>query len=303
METVNVISISGGKDSTALWLLALEKETPNLKVVFADTGHEHPKTYEYVEYLESKLGDIHRVKPNFGERIENKRKYVDTKWREEGIAEEIINNALSVLHPTGVPMLDLAIWKGRFPSTRARFCTTELKVIPIMEQIYMPLFEEGKHVISWQGVRADESLARANLTEYEPMPEGFDVYRPLLKWTAQDVFEMHDKYGIDPNPLYKEGMARVGCMPCINSGKHEIFEIARRYPEEIKRVAEWERIVARASKRGEASFFPHSDVNGKSIDEYVEWSKTSFGGKQYDLEKLIGFEDVPICSSQYGLCE
>src|SRR5699024_2393008 len=121
--------------------------------------------------------------------------------------------ALSVLQPTGVPMLDLAIWKGRFPSTRARFCTTELKVIPIMEQVYMPLFEEGKHVISWQGVRADESLARAKLTEYEPMPEGFDVYRPLLKWTAQDVFEMHDKYGIEPNPLYKEGMSRVGCMP------------------------------------------------------------------------------------------
>ena len=303
MNVVNVISISGGKDSTALWLLALEKKTPNLKVVFADTGHEHSKTYEYIDYLERELGEIHRVKPDFTARIQNKRKYVDTKWREEGIAEEIINNALSVLHPTGVPMLDLAIWKGRFPSTRARFCTTELKVIPIMEHIYMPLFAENKHVISWQGVRADESPARAKLIEYEPMPEGFDVYRPLLKWTAQDVFEMHDKYGIEPNPLYKEGMARVGCMPCINSGKLEIFEIARRYPEEIERVAEWERIVAKASKIGAASFFPHSDINGKSIDEYVEWSKTSFGGKQYDLEKLIGFEDVPICSSQYGLCE
>lgn len=303
METVNVVSISGGKDSTALWLLALEKETPNLQVIFADTGHEHPKTYEYIDYLQSELGKITIVKPDFSERIQNKRKYVQTKWVEEGVPDNIIQDALSVLHPTGNPFLDLAIWKGRMPSTRARFCTTELKVIPIMEQIYMPLFEQGKYVVSWQGVRADESYARSKLTEREDTPEGFEIYRPLIKWTAADVFAMHDKHGIEPNPLYKEGMGRVGCMPCINSGKAEIFEIARRYPAEIERVAEMERIVAKASKRGGASFFPHSDVAGMNIHEYVEWSKTSFGGKQYDLEKLIGFDDVPTCSSQYGLCE
>ena len=42
----HIVSISGGKDSTALLLLALERETPNLEVVFADTGHEHAQTYE-----------------------------------------------------------------------------------------------------------------------------------------------------------------------------------------------------------------------------------------------------------------
>ncbi|GIN73995.1 hypothetical protein J14TS2_44700 [Bacillus sp. J14TS2] len=302
-EVVNILSISGGKDSTALWLYALEKHIENLTPIFADTGHEHPKTYEYIDYLQEELGEITIVKPDFSERIENKRNYVQTKWREEGISEKIIRDALEVLHPTGIPMLDLAIWKGRFPSTRARFCTQELKVMPIMEQIYMPLFEQGEHVVSWQGVRAQESITRAKLPEREETPEGFEIYRPLIRWTADDVFAMHDKHGIKPNPLYKEGMSRVGCMPCINSGKAEIFEIARRYPEEIERVAEWEKIVAKASKRGGASFFPHDDIAGKGIFEYVEWSKTSFGGRQYDLEKLIGFEDVPVCSSQYGLCE
>lgn len=97
-------------------------------------------------------------------------------------------------------------------------------------------------------------------------------------------------------------MGRVGCMPCINCTKNELFEIARRYPKEIERVAEWERIVAKASKRGSASFFPHSDIAG-NINEYIEWSKTTFGGRQYDIEKIIAFEDVPLCSSQYGLCE
>ena len=51
MATHNIISVSGGKDSTALLCLAVVLEAPNLQAVFADTGHEHPLTYEYVQYL------------------------------------------------------------------------------------------------------------------------------------------------------------------------------------------------------------------------------------------------------------
>ncbi len=51
------------------------------------------------------------------------------------------------------------MWKGRFPSTMARFCTVELKVRPMFDQIYVPIFEAGDKVISWQGIRANESLS------------------------------------------------------------------------------------------------------------------------------------------------
>ncbi|MBN6889827.1 3'-phosphoadenosine 5'-phosphosulfate sulfotransferase (PAPS reductase)/FAD synthetase [Cytobacillus horneckiae] len=302
MDTVNVISISGGKDSTALWLLAKERETENMKVIFSDVGHEHPETYKYIDYLQKELGEITIIKPDFSDRIIKKREVVQTKWRNEGISENIIDEALGVLKPTGIPFLDLCLWKGRFPSTMARFCTQELKVIPVYEQVYMPLFESGNHVVSWQGIRAQESRKRAMMPEREDTPEGYEVYRPLIKWDVYDVFKMHDKHGIKPNPLYTQGMGRVGCMPCINSRKDELFEIARRFPSEIERVAEWERIVGKASKRGSATFFT-SDDRGHGINEVVEWSKTSRGGKNYDLEKFIAWEDAPTCSSQYGLCE
>jgi 3'-phosphoadenosine 5'-phosphosulfate sulfotransferase (PAPS reductase)/FAD synthetase len=299
--TVDVLSISGGKDSTAMWLYAREQGVEVLPVL-ADTGHEHPTTYEYLNYLEKELGPIRRVKADFTERIENKRNYVATKWREEGIQEKIIEQALQVLHPTGIPFLDLCLWKGRFPSTKARFCTQFLKREVIFDQIYIPILEQNGHIISWQGVRADESIARSNLPEREETPEGIHIYRPLIKWTANDVFEMHKRGGIQPNPLYKQGMTRVGCMPCINANKGELFEIARRYPEEIERVVKWEELVAKASKRGASSFFSTRDGHGH-IEEAVEWSKTVYGGKQYDLVKAIEFEDVPTCSSVYGLCE
>lgn len=48
---VNVISVSGGKDSTAMLLLAIERGTENIRPVFCDTGNEHPLTYDYVRYL------------------------------------------------------------------------------------------------------------------------------------------------------------------------------------------------------------------------------------------------------------
>lgn len=302
METTNVISISGGKDSTALWLLAKEMETENMKVVFCDVGHEHPETYKYIDYLQENLGEVTIIKPDFADRIIHKREVVQTKWRNEGVSESIIEEALEVLKPTGNPFLDLCLWKGRFPSTMARFCTQELKVIPVYEQIYLPLLNAGEHVVSWQGIRAQESRKRAVMPEREDTPEGFEIYRPLIKWDIYDVFKMHEKHGIKPNPLYKQGMGRVGCMPCINSRKDELYEIGRRFPEEIERVAEWERIVSKASKRGSATFFT-SDERGHGINDVVEWSKTSRGGSNYDLMKLVDWEDVPMCSSQYGLCE
>ncbi|TPG93534.1 phosphoadenosine phosphosulfate reductase (plasmid) [Brevibacillus laterosporus] len=301
-KTINVLSVSGGKDSTAMWLFARELGV-EVVPVFADTGHEHEQTYEYLDYLENKLGPIKRVKPDFTEQIARKRITVVTKWRDEGIPEEIIQRALETLHPTGIPFLDLCLWKGRFPSTKARFCTQFLKVEPIEQQVFLPILAEGNNICSWQGVRAQESPARAKLSERESTSEGFEVYRPLLHWTVEDVFAIHKKHGIEPNPLYKLGMGRVGCMPCLNCNKQELFEIARRFPKEIERVAEWERIVAKASKRGLPTFFPTANGNGDNIHEVVEWSKTAYGGKQYDLVKAIEFENVPACSSAYGLCE
>lgn len=280
-----------------------------VRLVFADTGNEHEQTYRYVlDYMPAALGiAVDVVRASFAEQIERKARFVAEKWPEFGISDDKVRRAFAALKPTGVPYLDLCIWKGRFPSRRAQFCTQELKTMPLAEY-QNDLLDAGYLVESWQGVRADESFNRRYLHERDDRGGGLTIYRPILSWTAQQTVDFVRSRGIDLNPLYSQGMHRVGCMPCINARKSEIAEIARRFPEHIERIEEWERLVSEASKRGASTFF-RAQKRGLSTEEAVaqaniratvEWSKTTRGGQQYDL---LHDDEPPACASEYGLCE
>lgn len=302
--TTTLIHMSGGKDSTALLIHALEVGAPDIRAVFADTGHEHPLTLDFIARISAQTGvKIETVRQDFSADIERKRRYVDTKWREEGVPAEIIDRALVALRPSGIPFLDLCIMKGMFPTRMRRFCTEELKVRPFEEQILRPLIAAGAAPVSWVGVRAEESRARAALPAREWTDPGYWLERPILSWTVEDVWAAHRRAGIEPNPLYKQGMGRVGCMPCIMVRKDEMAAIASRYPEEIERVAEWERIVTEASKSGKATMFHVVDGHGDNIRDVARWSMTARGGKQLSLEKWAAARAPSACSSIYGLCE
>lgn len=126
----NVVSVSGGKDFTALLLLAIERQTPNLQAVFADTGHEHPLTYEYLEYLSETVHPIRIIRADFTEAIAGRRlmmkRVIAGEHKERAGSKyvwtpEVAAQALEFLHPTGIPFLDMCLVHGRFPSTKVRF--------------------------------------------------------------------------------------------------------------------------------------------------------------------------------------
>ncbi len=321
-EPTHLVSVSGGKDSTATLLLARELHGDGVLAAFADTGNEHPATLDYVRYLEDATGvPIKWLKRDFTDWWARRVEYVRDEWPKKGVPDVAVARALAVLAagPTGVPFLDLAIIKGRFPSRMAQFCTSELKVIPLTEYA-MELIDGGASAVwSWQGVRIDESLARRNRHSRTSIHDRWGVYQsfnevgggiynhlPILRWTAADVFEAHRAHGIEPNPLYSQGCDRVGCLPCINAGKDEVLNISKRWPEHIDRIREWEAVVSLASKRANATFFPAPGDNETarergSIDQVVMWAKTSRGGVQLDWDRA--YSEVPACASSFGLCE
>lgn len=314
MGVLHVISVSGGKDSTATALLALETQRrESLRFVFADTGHEHSATYEYLDYLEAALDiRIERLRADFSGMWRHRRDWV----AEHGPAKygiEATERVLAVLDagPTGVPYLDLCVLKGRFPGRRSQFCTSYLKTMPLTEY-QIDLLDDGDAdaVWSWQGVRAEEGGRRRFLATHEDRGGGLCIERPILRWTAADVFAAHRACGIEPNPLYRQGCRRVGCMPCINVGKEELRNVAARWPEHIDRVERWEALVRRASWRGESSFFPAPEdgrgaLRGRSIRDVVGWAHTSRGGRQYGMMEMMEAQDAEAggCASAYGLCE
>lgn len=313
----HVISVSGGKDSLAVLLLAIARCIfGSVIAIFCDTGNEHQATYDYLDYLERKLGiKIVRLKANFDAEIANKRKFIandqrtgrDKQGRKLRWSNKAKRRALAVLHPTGNPFLDLCLWKGRFPSRKAQFCTEELKRNMAVE-FQMNLVDAGHSVVSWQGVRRNESFNRRNAKKIERVGPRMRIFRPIVDWTASDVFSFSAGRGVDPNPLYLQGMSRVGCMPCINVNKAELLEISRRFPDELVRISEWEQLVGQACKRGYSTMMADAhaakdrrqvfaDLN---IWSRIEWSKTTRGGKQFDL---LANDDLPGCSSSYGLCD
>ncbi len=272
---VLVVGTSGGKDSTAT-CLHLRELGLECRRVFSDTGWEHPDTYEYLDYLEGKLGKIDRVAGALG-------------------------------------FADLVRKKGMFPGRLHRFCTTELKVKPI--QKYLEAIDD--EVINVVGIRAAESEARSKLEEYE-WSDGFDcwVWRPLIRWTEDEVIAIHKRHDIKPNPLYLKGATRVGCFPCLYARKSELRLVAELWPERIEQIRALEKeaaetATARYEARGETfetlgynppTMFTHRE-NGRvvmfPIDDAVEWAKTSHGGRQYQLFN----EDSRDGCVRWGLCE
>ena len=260
-----VASISGGKDSAAMSLYLTELGIEHDRV-FCDTGWEHDLTYEYLRGpLVEKLGPITWLEP--------KRK-----------------------------MEELILHKGMFPSRMRRYCTQELKVRPLARH-FKARMDAGDDIVNAVGIRAAESESRSKMPEWE-WQDGFDceVWRPLLRWSEQDVIDIHHRHGLRPNPLYLKGAERVGCWPCIYARKDEIKLIADIDPNRITRLRVLEETVSNEAKDTRSWFQDKSSGTGECwpIDKAVEWSRTARGGKQFEM---FAADSRDAGCMRWGLCD
>lgn len=210
---IRVVQFSGGKDSTALVLWAIEQFGADFEAVFCDTGWEHPLTLGYVEHINQTL----------------------------------LNGRLVTLRSERFPdgMVQLVVKKKRVPSRKARFCTSELKVEPSIAYVADLMAARGDEATVYQGIRADESDNR-RAAGARFWADDYDCWidRPLFDWTAEQVFDLHRAHGVEPNPLYKLGAGRVGCFPCIQINHAELRRMTETLPEIWDRMAELEAAAA-----------------------------------------------------------
>lgn len=155
-----LVQYSGGKDSQAALIWSVKKYgAKHIEAVFCDTKWEDPRTRIHIVETCEQLG----VK-------------------------------LTILDSIG--MEGLVAKKGRFPSAQARFCTEHLKVIPFCDYL---LDTVRDHVLVVQGIRADESNARASMHEqcryfkYYFEPYDRNDWKLQRKLTAMEKFTFAGK--------------------------------------------------------------------------------------------------------------
>lgn len=278
-----IASVSGGKDSTAM-ILALREAGIEFRPVFADTGWEAEETYEYLSTLERLLGiTIDRVGVPGGMRA---------KIRE----------------------------RAGFPSRKQRWCTRELKVLPLRAYHDAVIEAENVETISAVGIRGEESTERAAMPAFafDDRWNGY-IWRPMMLATIEEVLALHHRHGVPVNPLYLRGHSRVGCWPCIYANKGEVRLWAKHDPARVREVAALElECEALRAERNEvepgryqhsiASYFQAREalrVQGKRIylpvhvDEVVRWAQTERGGRQIAL-----LREAPDSGCfRWGMCE
>lgn len=172
-----IVTFSGGKDSLASLLWVRNNLTKDFITIFCDTGWEHPLTYKYIEEIREQLG----------------------------------LNLITVKSKKFDGMADLAKKKSRWPSSQRRFCTSELKTIPMIDYI---LDEVNDDILIIQGIRASESAKRAEMSKqctyfkYYVQPYGKDKHGKdkFHTYRRKDVLAFREKHADD---LFTPGIRLV----------------------------------------------------------------------------------------------
>lgn len=285
-----VVGFSGGADSQAC-LRVVRDMYGDADVIALNSNagrNEHPLTEEFIADYSEKVFPIIQVTALVKDLGTRGTKEGKTRDRRQEFSDE-----------DELTFDRLAYIKGMFPKRKMQFCTEHLKLAPQTRWCQENLRAHGIEFDRYIGVRCDESESRKD-TPDSKWDEYFEcmLHYPIRCWTKLEVFAFLKHRGESPNPLYLMGFSRVGCAPCINSGKDDIRLWAARFPAMIDKVREWEIKNVRTFF---APTVPGLKINW--IDDVVRWSKTAHGGKQNLLPIVENEAASGACASKYGLCE
>jgi 3'-phosphoadenosine 5'-phosphosulfate sulfotransferase (PAPS reductase)/FAD synthetase len=226
----HILSLSGGKDSSALAIYMRDRETwrrrlgktcqetsevVEMEYVFCDTKEELQETYEYLDILEAFIGKrIVRLSDDRGFQ----------HW--------------------------LQVYGNYLPSPNMRWCTRMLKLIPFEKYVGDDL------VYSYVGIRADENREgyvskKSNIIPIFPFKED--------GVTRDDVIRILNESGASL-PKYYEWRTRSGCYFCFFQRKAEWVGLKEHHPDLFEKAKEYEKVNDATGER-------YTWSQGESLEE------------------------------------
>jgi hypothetical protein len=222
------LSYGAGMQTFALLVMAEQGDISIDEVVFADTGAEHPETYEHIEKvakpickrmgiefttvrMEKEISDLTVLDNDtakeymaFKEEISKNPKRAERiasneKWgKDHGVPRVVVNNLRDeILKRRIVPSIN----------PTSRWCTSDSKIVPIYRGYIRPMQAQGEYIkpaVALIGLGQEELLRR-----YKPNLSEYTVEYPLIdrKMYRKDCVEYVEKHGYPAPP-------KSGCYFC-----------------------------------------------------------------------------------------
>lgn len=266
MEIFHAVSLSGGKDSTAMLLMMLERDMPIDCVLCADTGMEFPEMYQHLDKVDALLYQER------GLHIEYLRHPHGFEWMMFDEPKQK-PSSLENRKRLGVPP-----YGNGWPGPHIRWCTGQLKTHLISKKVNS--LKAEKHAIHYVGIAADE-----------PKRIKDECY-PLVEWGVTEAEALRYCYdrGFDWGGLY-ETFHRVSCWCCPLQRIGALRELRNRHPELWQRLRDMD---ARALEQ-----FGHGTLGKFKQNWSVEALERRFADEDRQLS-LFGEELEDEVSQEAG---
>lgn len=253
---VVVVAFSGGKDSVACVLHLLDLGVPRERIelwhhdVDGREGSDlmdWPVTRDYCRRFAEAMG----LRVYFS-------------WKDGGFEGEMLRedartrpvrweNPDGTLGSAGGKAGKLAT-RRKFPQVSpdlsVRWCSAYLKIDVCTAALNNQERFRGRRVLVVTGERAQESAGRARYKVLEPHKSDLrdgkryqrhvDAWRPVHKWTEQEVWAIMEAHRVNPHPCYRVGFSRCSCMPCIFGNADQWATVKAMDPERFDRLAAYE---------------------------------------------------------------
>lgn len=197
----HIVNLSGGKDSTAMLLMMLDRGMPIDYIVFADTGKDFPQMLEHLDALEQYVAKNYPTAPKF------------TRLRSDKSFDYLMFDHIKTRGKN----------KGKrgygWASMLARWCTSALKA-SVIDKFVASL---GDDYTQYIGIAVDEPKRLRN----NPC-----MRYPLAEWNVTEAAALDYCYarGFRWGGLY-EHFDRVSCWCCPLKNLRELKTLWRYYPE------------------------------------------------------------------------
>jgi 3'-phosphoadenosine 5'-phosphosulfate sulfotransferase (PAPS reductase)/FAD synthetase len=159
-------------------------------------------------------------------------------------------------------LLDHAEARGMWPSSKARYCTSDHKRDQAAKIIRKLANEAAARkggpvrILNCMGIRAQESSARAKKNpisidkRISTKDREVTIWFPIFDWTEVQVWATIKASGVRHHRAYDLGMPRLSCAFCIFAPKAALMIAGKHNPELLDAYCEVEEKIGHTFKKG-----------------------------------------------------